>query len=366
MPSDDLLRRRLEEIINFLSAKIDINNISTDALYALVLFYDFLCTVYTDRKYRADFKKIIRQLEKRLNATDSSETSVDWSTLLQSAIAINIGIKHHIVNYKADLYFRDIENLLYVRSLRCLMERNSEVVEGGLGGVLFALGRLPSLRAIGYLQQVVGVIDQQGIYQDYFGRHQSATSDKNNYLHLGLPKGVSGLVTMLTRISRNGYFEKEIDKILGAAVPDLIAALTLRPEISLKWSDGILGVAVAIGGAGKRQLNGTWENAARTIRETALQIPINPMTDHSFYQGSAGISFLFEKLYEETGDMDCKLASAKFVDMMYQSTGLFFATDQPSGNSAADAKIISEFCMTGTAFMKHLFNRKPIWEELVL
>ncbi|HEU5292867.1 MAG TPA: lanthionine synthetase LanC family protein [Cyclobacteriaceae bacterium] len=214
-------------------------------------------------------------------------------------------------------YKADIDALLYINSLRALMNRSVGYFDGSLGTVLYAANRLPDDKATGFLYQYVAVIKSKMNQNlnlppwDYF---DSISKDSSHSYPTTLESsvGVSDLANILTTVFKRDFLKNEIPSLVDRALTWLTSVHATDDAYGQKaihanpvLHSGILRIAWTFWKAGVVFKQASWKSRALLLVDTLVQLSNKTeksMLDASLLTGTSGIAHLFNRFYHETGD----------------------------------------------------------------
>ncbi|HYL06051.1 MAG TPA: lanthionine synthetase LanC family protein [Thermoanaerobaculia bacterium] len=253
-----------------------------------------------------------------------------------------------------------------------------DLMGGLVGWGVYALERLPRPSAAAMLQLVVSRLAEcaeraaQGIvWRD--PRNVRREPDP------GMAHGAAGAIALLARIVLEGAASPEAVSLLAAAV----GAVLHRPrhgddeEDDLAWCAGDAGLSVALLAASHACGREDWEQAAlRTAAAAADRYPEDVGGfDPALCHGTAGLSHLFHRLYQATGDPALLAAARRWLERTLARRrpgsgigGYLCRGRQADGHFAwlADPGFLGGAAGIGLALLAAAAPVEPAWDRLLL
>jgi len=218
--------------------------------------------------------------------------------------------------------------------IRRLLDKSSPMEEydliNGLVGIgVYALERLPSRLAAGFLARIVEILSDRAVaaaggitWRTPKARWQPWERERPDLLHanLGVAHGVPGIIGLLAHTALQGVKTDQCCSLVEGAVPWLLeqqlpasaggrfAYSTSSPEgpapapSRLAWCYGDLGIAPVLLAASTATGNDAWRQeavelglmaAARSLEDSGVQDP-------GLCHGAAGAGHIFNRLYQAT------------------------------------------------------------------
>jgi lantibiotic modifying enzyme len=182
-----------------------------------------------------------------------------------------------------------------------------DLLGGLVGWGVYALERRPHPSAAAILQLVVARLAEcaepaRGGVVWREPRNPSHPPDP------GMAHGAAGVIALLARMLSEGVASHpETAPLLAAAVDGVLAGLSPAgdgPESDLAWCAGDAGLSVALLAAGRAAGRSDWERAGRGLAGVAAGRYLQGAEgfDPALCHGTAGLSHLFHRLYQTTGD----------------------------------------------------------------
>jgi lantibiotic biosynthesis protein len=180
-----------------------------------------------------------------------------------------------------------------------------DLLGGLVGWGVYALERMPRDSAVAMLHQVVARLDECADRQP----RGITWRDPRNAMRrpdAGMAHGVAGVIALLARMLQEGAASREAVSLLNASVDGILNRADLEEadgEADLAWCAGDAGLSVALLAAGRASGRDECELAARRLAAgAAARYPDDPGGDPALCHGTAGLSHLFHRLYQATGD----------------------------------------------------------------
>lgn len=229
-----------------------------------------------------------------------------------------------VMDFDEDYLFSGVDMQIYIQSLRSLMNRNYDQLNGALGATLHALRRLPDDKAFGYLRQFVGAAKGLGIAEEFSIRWKNTGallphgSQEMISCALDLVHTMINIVSAFVNIYARGLFKEEIsglvygymDWIMGHG---LVWLKDGGPEPGMLNAAGAvktLWVAWGFFKAGRCFENEAWKQEGIRMLNWSI-VSSRPFgkenTNLSLSKGACGVAYMYNKFYKETGDWDYRL-----------------------------------------------------------
>jgi lantibiotic modifying enzyme len=217
--------------------------------------------------------------------------------------------------------------------LRRLLAANSpldeyDLINGLVGIGVYALERLPSRIAAGFLARIVEILGDRAVetaggltWRTPKARWQACERERPHELHanLGVAHGVPGIIGLLAHTALQGVKTDQCCSLLEGAVPWLLdqqlptsavgrfAYATSSPgeptPARLAWCYGDLGIAPVLLTASKATGNIAWRHEAVELGLVAgaRSLESSGVQDPGLCHGAAGAGHIFNRLYQATG-----------------------------------------------------------------
>jgi len=182
-----------------------------------------------------------------------------------------------------------------------------DLLGGLVGWGVYALERLPRPSAAAMLPLLLARLAEQ--------------VDAVRKSDLGMAHGAAGMIALLARMLREGAAGPEAGGLLTELVDSVLArrSSSSEGEDDLAWCAGDAGLSVALLAAGRACGREDWEGAARRLAATAAaRYPdaddLVQSFDPALCHGTAGLSHLFHRFYQVTGDPALLAAARRWLE----------------------------------------------------
>ncbi|HVI43860.1 MAG TPA: lanthionine synthetase LanC family protein [Chitinophaga sp.] len=282
-----------------------------------------------------------------------------------------------IVDFEADYFFSSIDMHIYIQSLRSLMQRNYDYANGALGATVHALKRLPDEKAFGYLRQFVGALKGLQVVEEHNIRRKID-------LPVDLAHSMANIVNCLTRIYNKDLFKDDIISLVN----EYQTWLTVFCKEYQYWQDvwdhaadekfncsrhgKILRIAWSCLQAGQVFDNEIWGEEGMKLLQCAgdnYSIINTSDLNASFYNGSAGLAYLFHQLYKKTSLPVCLTNHNFWLSTTLVKAQYLNKDDGPVSKSHKwDNKygILTGACGVGITLIDSLTTGLESWDECLL
>lgn len=233
----------------------------------------------------------------------------------------------------------EIYNSFLHQAMQLLADGNYDPLHGAIGQALFALEHqeqkpMPLLLTFIDRLRDRAIIDRTGARW----RSMSAASNRHEdefTINMGMAHGQAGIVAFLLKCKLNGIESATLDTLLHQSTQFIMHAHSdfSRPGISVKipaaiingkynvgrklaWCYGDLSSAYTVYRAATQLGRADWKKQALEILggcASESYVESYPMKDASFCHGTAGTSYIFGKLFKETGLSEFQRASGKWL-----------------------------------------------------
>lgn len=182
-----------------------------------------------------------------------------------------------------------------------------DLVGGLVGWGVYALERLPRLSAASILALVVARLSERA--------ERAAWSSSGP----GMAHGAAGVIALLARMLQEGAVSPEAASLLADAVDGVLVSSARRDaeeESDLAWCAGNAGLSVALLAASRASGRDDWERSALGLALAAAErYPDQaPGFDPALCHGTAGLSHLFHRLYQATGEPAFLAAARRWLE----------------------------------------------------
>lgn len=254
-----------------------------------------------------------------------------------------------------------------------------DLLGGLVGWGAYALERLPRPSAAEMLSLVVARLAEQAepgsaglVWRD--PRNPSREPDP------GMAHGAAGVIALLARMLAAGAASPETAPLLAAAVDGVLArpaAAVEDLESDLAWCAGDAGLSVALLAAGRAAGRSDWQSAGRRLARAAAERYRDDAEgfDPALCHGTAGLSHLFCRLHQTTGDPELLAASRRWLERTLAARrpgegigGFLCRGRQADGRFGwiADPGFLGGAAGIGLALLAATAPVEPAWDRLLL
>jgi lantibiotic modifying enzyme len=288
----------------------------------------------------------------------------------------------------------DIDDYLYEAMLMEINKKNYDYLHGYLGICLYFINKektdLKTERAI---LSIIDALETTSMFDDscnglkWVSNFSLANLDKGKY-DLSIAHGSAGIILILCKILQLkidtqrviNMLEKGINYILsqqkvGYMNESKFPYSELNNNINgtrLAWCYGDLGIAIALWQAGKLLNKTIWEELSIDIFTSStkrLDLTINYVFDAGFCHGTAGICYIFQKMYSETRINNFKTCSEYWLNetlkMAKFSDGLAGYKSYDQGKWNNNYSFLDGIAGIGLVLLS-LFSVNNFWDVVVL
>jgi hypothetical protein len=273
-----------------------------------------------------------------------------------------------------------------------------DLINGLVGFGVYALERLPRPRAVACLERV---IDHLAVTAEHKAPGVTwwtnpawlppETPEKfpNGYYNLGLAHGVPGVIALLGQACAAGVAFPKARPLLDETVRWLLAhqgpagfGFWIAPEAEdrparLAWCYGDPGVAAALLVAARGVGESAWEGQALAMARRAAQRPATEsgIVDAGLCHGAAGLSHLFNRMYQATGEPWLAEAAqfwlARTLEMQRPGRGIggyeaWVPGDDGKNTWAAEAGLLTGAAGIALALLAATTAIEPAWDRVLL
>jgi hypothetical protein len=193
-----------------------------------------------------------------------------------------------------------------------------DLLGGLVGWGVYALERLPRPSAAAILPLVVARLAECAER----GAHGISWRDPRDPAREpdpGMAHGSAAGIALLARMLQEGVAGPEVPSLLAAIVDGVLnrpAGAEGDGESDLAWCGGDAGLSVALLAAGRACGRDDWESAAGRLAAVAAErYPEDPEGfDLALCHGTAGLSHLFHRLFQATGDPALFAAARRWLE----------------------------------------------------
>jgi lantibiotic modifying enzyme len=265
------------------------------------------------------------------------------------------------IDIEADVLFSEIDSMVYLQALRSLLNGNTDFLTGGLGTVRYALNRLPNDRSAGFLQQFMAIANARNIpdrYVDLIRNFQHLqTMQPKDTIHQ--VNHIMNWVSVFISMWAKNFNRKEIEPIIARNLSALLTNYreSEYEEIPLSWHKGILNTAFTTWRAGVTFGDKSWQMEANQILDKTLRVdPYSAGADSSLYSGAAGIAYIYNKIYRQTGNVQYRERHDCWIS----------ALTVPKRKSGISHGFLEGMAGTGLVLIDHLQPTSEVWDECIL
>jgi class I lanthipeptide synthase len=268
-------------------------------------------------------------------------------------------------------------------ALLTLLERGPwrgefDLLGGLVGWGVYALERLPRPAAAALLSLIVTRLAECA------ERREPAVAwrdPRNAALEPdpGMAHGAAGVIALLARMLREGA-RPEAAPLLAAAVDGVLAHPSPEGEGDLAWCVGDAGLSVALLAAGRACGRSDWERAAHRLAAGAAgrypdAADIAAGFDPALCHGTAGLSHLFHRLYQATGDPEMLAAARRWLERTLarwqpgEGIGGFLCRGRQADGRVgwvSDPGFLGGAAGIGLALLAAATPVEPSWDRLLL
>ena len=219
---------------------------------------------------------------------------------------------------------------------RLAWRRVPDVISGTIGAAVYALERLPDPGAAECLERIVERLSRSA---ESSGRFTTWRSPRSRRIHpypeglnrrryaIGVAHGVAGIVAALASIHAAGIARRQTRRLVEGAVRWLLDCRDSAPgscfprEIdsrgravparNLGWCWGDSGTIAALFVAAASLDRDDWRREALAAARVAAAVhPLDAgIVDGGLCHGTAGVAHLFNRMYQQTGDLELREAA---------------------------------------------------------
>jgi hypothetical protein len=254
-----------------------------------------------------------------------------------------------------------------------------DLLGGLVGWGIYALERLPRPSAAAILPLVVARLAEcaePGIAGVVWREPRNPSHPPDP----GMAHGAAGVIALLARMLVEGAASPEAASLLAAAVDGVLAGLSPAgggPESDLAWCAGDAGLSVALLAAGRAAGRSDWQRAGRGLAGAAADRYLHGAEgfDPALCHGTAGLSHLFQRLYQATGDPVLLAAAHRWLERTLASRrpgagiGGFLCRGRVAEGRfdwIADPGFLGGAAGIGLALLAAVTPVEPGWDRLLL
>ncbi|HEY0513324.1 MAG TPA: lanthionine synthetase C family protein [Thermoanaerobaculia bacterium] len=253
-----------------------------------------------------------------------------------------------------------------------------DLIGGLVGWGVYALERLPRPSAAAMLPLVVSRLAERAEpgAQGLVWRHPSSSAGEPDP---GMAHGAAGVIALLARMLQEGAAGPQAAALLDAAVGGVLAPspAVKEGEGDLAWCAGDAGLSVALLAAGRAHGREDWERAARRLATAAAAryADVPEGFDPALCHGTAGLSHVFHRLHQLTGDPALLTAARRWLERTLAQRrqgegigGYLCRAPQSDGRIGwiADPGFLGGAAGIGLALLAAATPCEPAWDRLLL
>ncbi|HSS75406.1 MAG TPA: lanthionine synthetase LanC family protein [Thermoanaerobaculia bacterium] len=254
-----------------------------------------------------------------------------------------------------------------------------DLVGGLVGWGVYALERLPRPSAAAMLPLVIARLAERAEpgARGIVWHHPQAPGGEADP---GMAHGAAGVIALLVRIFQEGEPAPQVAPLLAAAVDGVLAREDEDPgQGDVAWCAGNAGLSAALLAAARALDRDDWERTARRFAAAAAAryagISEGEGFDPALCHGTAGLSHLFHRLYQATGDPALQAAAHRWLERTLARRrpgegigGYLCRTRLADGRSgwAADPGFLGGAAGIGLALLAAASPLDPAWDRLLL
>lgn len=272
-----------------------------------------------------------------------------------------------------------------------------DVVTGLAGVMLYARARLPRPAARALLTRSVAEVAAQAIkvpggtgwvMSRALMTARGESTERGAHVDLGIAHGVSGLLVALAGARCAGVEVATVDRLLGEAVPWLLAQRRPGEVVEMPasvcdavptmtrrsaWCYGDAGVAAALLAVARAVDEPSWEREARSLAHHAAKLSVaqSGVIDAGLCHGAASLGHVFHRMWRETGDDVLRSAAKTWlrrcVTMRAPGRGFggyrAWIPDETGGRWISDLGWLMGTAGVGLALASALSAGAPDWDE---
>jgi len=273
----------------------------------------------------------------------------------------------------------EIDEALLTVLRRSPWREEFDLVGGLVGWGVYALERLPRTSAAAMLPLVVARLAERAkpAGRGIVWHHPQAPGGEADP---GMAHGAAGVIALLARILQEGDSVPQAAPLLDAAVDAILAREGEDDgQGDVAWCAGNAGLSAALLAAARARGRNDWERTARRLAAIAAGRYAGTSEGEGFdpalCHGTAGLSHLFHRLYQATGDSELLAAAHRWLERTLARRrpgegigGYLCRTRLADGRSgwAADPGFLGGAAGIGLALLAAATPIDPAWDRLLL
>jgi lantibiotic modifying enzyme len=196
---------------------------------------------------------------------------------------------------------------------------------------------------------------------------------------LGMAHGAAGVIALLVRIVQEGPASPEATSLLTAAVDGVLSRSSrgAAEDDDLAWCAGNAGLSIALLAASRACGRDDWESTARHLAAAAAERYLDDAGgfDPALCHGTAGLSHLFHRFYQATGDPGLLAAARRWMErtLAQRRPGQGIGGYQSRGRQAdgrigwiPDPGFLGGAAGIGLALLAAATPMEPAWDRALL
>lgn len=250
-----------------------------------------------------------------------------------------------------------------------------DLLDGLVGWGVYALERLPRPSAAALLPLVAARLAECAEHRAH-GMTWRAPKRSEQAPDPGMAHGAAGVIALLARMLQEGARGPETASLLTAAVDGVLLSAK-DAEGDLAWCSGDAGLSVALLSAGRACGREDWVRAAHGLAVAAAERYLAGAEgfDPAFCHGTAGLSHLFHRLYQATGDPALQAAARRWLERTLaaqrpgQGLGGYLSRGRQTDGRLgwiADPGFLGGAAGIGLALLAAATPFEPAWDRLLL
>lgn len=306
---------------------------------------EFLFRLYYQRFLDHNNETLENELVDFVQAGISNETLPSYTLcegLTGFAWFVNHLQQHDFLDLDDDLLV-EFDEVIYDYALRQFEVKNHDYLHGALGAMFYLAERLPNHpnvreKVLVLLEKLteLSVLGEKGVFWYESEVMMDYMSKQNEVINLHLSHGQASKIAVLSKMVNNGILEA--DDLLTQAVDFLLYTQSHCGEMAqvpvyilngettcfthLGWCRGNIAISLALITAANVKADSVWLQRAREIALHTLRYdtPDNAhISDAAFCHGTAGLAYMYKRLFELTGDERFHVAANKWMEYTLNS-----------------------------------------------
>ena len=194
-----------------------------------------------------------------------------------------------------------------------------DLIDGLVGWGVYALERLPRPSAAALLELIVTRLAERA-EQGADGVSWPHPLNPTPWPDPGMAHGAAGVIAFLARMLQESAASPATASLLAGAVSGVLASSFQREEeeeeSDLAWCAGNAGLSAALLAAARACGRDDWARAAHRLATASAERYAGqaPAFDPGLCHGTAGLSHLFHRLYQATGDPALLAAGRRWLE----------------------------------------------------